>query len=252
MEKAHSERKTPRRVERLFRLPGFAPDAAGPGPADAEANEHAFHARLEATLAAQFVDGDRNGGGNRVAAIAEDDGEFVDLHLKCVSQEHQHLVGGLMEDVEVNLFGRQSIGGENIFDETRDGADGEVDERGAIHIKLAGPAMAMARLNGCLRFAGAALVHNQRVGAAAIGAEVISGKSRCRRGFNEGSGGGVAKDRAEAAVGRVDVFGIGFCGDKEDAFDCAGANEAIGQGKAVNKSGAAEVKVEGAAIGAKA
>ena len=68
-------------LELAWRLPGFVPDAAGPRPADAKADEHVLLAGLQAAGAAHLVDenGDRRRDG--VAAVFEHDGQarFIDL-----------------------------------------------------------------------------------------------------------------------------------------------------------------------------
>src|SRR5262245_15795906 len=127
-----------------------------------------------------------------------------------------------MEDVEIDVLGSEVVGSEDLLDQRRNGADGEIDQCGTIHVKLAGPAMAMAWLNSALFIAGAALVDDQRVGAFSIRAKTVRGERGSVAGFDERRGGGVAEDGSQATVGRVNVLGIGFGRDEQNAFNRAG------------------------------
>ena len=107
-------------------------------------------------------------------------------------------------------------------------------------------------LIACFRRPGTAFGDEQRVGPRAVGAKLKCRQRRLIGRFDQRRRRAIAKNRPQAAVGRVDVFGIGLGREQQHAPGGAAANQPVGQRQAIDKARAAEVEIERPDVGPQA
>ena len=199
-----------------------------------------------------MLEHDRDRRGHGVAAVLEVHRELVVGDPDLLLQVAKHVLVGLMHDHPPHVAERDLGAREQLLEDRGDAPDRELEDRGAVHVEVRFGTHVAALVGGLHqrlradRLADPAALHDEVVRALPVGAEHERSERRrlALRRRDEHRACGVAEERADALVHRMDEARVRLGHDEQRRRRRARLDEAADHRETVGKCGAAEVVVE--------
>ena len=130
------------------RLPGLRPSATGPGKPHAEADQESLRAGPQSAGGPQVVHQQGQGRRDRVAVFLQGQRHLLLRQIQPHAKMIQHELRGLMHEVELDVVAGPLRLVEHPLDHRRHDLQRELDDLRTVHHQGAGPALALAGLQG--------------------------------------------------------------------------------------------------------
>src|SRR3972149_5533014 len=146
----------------------------------------------------------------------------------------KHKTRSLMHEIEIHVIASPFGESQEAVDHRGYNVEGELDQLRSVHKQAAGPALALAGLDGMFLWSGPAFGNHQSICYAPVGAENEMAQRRLIGCLDQGGGSAVAENGAQGPIDGVNVLGVSLGSDKQHPARLAAADQTVARQQSID------------------